>query len=163
METLRTIDFSQKHFECGGKKFYVKDSLSFARYREMQKLNLEFGYSATFHDIFKHIREAWDLLNALKLAEAAVVLHNIMYGVVSLENKDDPALRLCALFIDEEGEDPTIYDEGKMREKIKCWGQELDTLPFFQLASNLVNGWMQIYKDVSQSGLKKEENQEIPL
>lgn len=156
---LRTINFDNKHFECGGKKFYVKDSLSFARYREMQKLNLEFGYSATFNDIFKHIREAWDMLNALKLAEAAVILHNIMYGVVSLENKDDPALRLCALFIDEDGEDSTIYDEGKMRDKIECWGKELDTLPFFQLASNLVSGWMPAYKIVSQSGLPKEKEE----
>jgi len=153
---LRTIDFEKKHFECDGKKFYVKDTLSFARYREMQKLNLEFGYSATFQDIFKNIREAWDFLNNTKLGEAAVILHNIMYGVVSLETKDDPALRLCALFIDEESEDPTVYDEGKMREKIECWGKELDTLPFFHLASNLVNGWMPAYKLVSQSGLKEE-------
>ena len=66
MESLRVIDFSKKHFECGGKKFYVKDSLSFARYRELQKLNLEFGYSATFQDIFKNIKTAWDFLNATK-------------------------------------------------------------------------------------------------
>lgn len=151
---LRIIDFSQKHFECDGRKFYVKDSLSFTRYRELQKLNLEFGYSATFHDIFKHIKEAWDCLNASHQAEAAVVLHNIMYGVVSLEdNKYDAALRLCALFIDEEGEDPTVYDEGKMREKIDCWGKELDTLPFFHLASNIVPGWMPVYKLLIQDGL----------
>ena len=105
MENLRVIDFAQKNFECQGRKFYVKDTLSFTRYRELQKINLEFGYSATFHDTFKHIREAWDLLNSTKLGEAAVILHNIMYGLVSLEDKDDPALRLCALFIDEEGED----------------------------------------------------------
>lgn len=151
---LKVIDFSTKHFECDGRKYYVKDSLSFTRYRELQKLNLEFGYSATFHDIFKHIKEAWDCLNSSKQAEAAVVLHNIMYGVVSLEdNKYDAALRLCALFIDEEGEDPTIYDEGKMREKIDCWGKELDTLPFFHLASNIVPGWMPVYKMLIQDGL----------
>ena len=159
---LRVIDFSQKHFECGGRKFYVKDSLSFARYRELQKLNLEFGYSATFHDTFKNIRTAWDLLNQIKLGEAAVVLHNIMYGVVSLDDKDDPALRLCALFIDETGEDPTVYDEGKMREKIECWSKELDVSPFFQLANSLVPGWINAYKTVSQSGSEetvKEEGQ----
>ena len=156
MAELRTIDFSKKHFECGGKKFYVKDTLSFARYRELQKLNLEFGYSATFHDVFKHIREAWDLLNTTKLGEAAVVLHNIMYGVVSLEDKDDPALRLCALFIDEEGEDVTVFDEGLMREKIECWSKELDIAPFFQLAVTLTPGWMPAYKIVTQSSSQKE-------
>lgn len=154
MDKLRTIDFTQKHFECGGKKFYVKDSLSFARYRELQKLNLEFGYSATFHDVFKNIRTAWDYLNQTKLGEAAVILHNIMYGVVSLEDKDDPALRLCALFIDEEGEDVTVFDEGKMREKIECWGKELDIAPFFQLAVSLVPGWMPAYKVIIPDSLE---------
>jgi hypothetical protein len=153
MDTLRTIDFSKKHFECGGRKFTVKDSIGFSRYRELQKLNLEFGYSATFHDIFKNIKQAWDFLNAVKLGEAAVVLHNIMYGVVSLEEKDDTALRICALFIDEDGEDVTLYDEGKMREKIECWGKECDVLPFFQLAASLVPDWTNIYRDFSQNGL----------
>lgn len=152
---LRTIDLSKKYFECQGRKFYVKDTLSFARYREMQKINLEFGYSATFQDVFKNIRQAWDLLNQVKLGEAAVVLHNVMYGVVSLEEKDDPALRLCALFIDEEGEDSTVFDEGKIREKIECWGKELDTLPFFQLAANLVPSWTNIYQVVLKDGLKQ--------
>ena len=158
---LRVINFEkEKHFTCDGRKFYVKESLGFSRYRELQKLNLEFGYSATFHDIFKNIKTAWDFLNSTKLGEAAVVLHNIMYGVVSLEEKDDPALRICALFIDEEGEDPTIYDESKMREKLDCWGRELSVTPFFQLAANLVPNWIQIYQSVSQNGLKVEKEAE---
>jgi hypothetical protein len=151
MTTLRTIDFTQKHFECDGRKFYVRESLSFARYRELQKINLEFGFSATFHDIFKNVRQAWDFLNATKLGEAAVVLHNIMYGVVSLDDKDDPALRLCALFIDEEGEDATIYDEGKMREKIECWSKSLDVTPFFQLAASLTPHWTNAYRIIIPS------------
>ena len=164
METLRVIDFSQKHFECGGRKFFVKESLSFARYRELQKLNLEFGYSATFLDTFKNIKTAWEFLNQLKLGEAAVVLHNIMYGVVSLDDKDDVALRLCALFIDETGEDPTVYDEGKMREKIECWSKGgLSTSPFFQLAANLVPGWLDVYQNGIPNGSKKGERKESAI
>lgn len=153
---LRVINFDDKHFECGGRKFYKKDSLSFTRYKVLQEINLEFGFSANFHDIFKQLRVAWDHLNNLRLGEAAVTIHNIMYGVVSLDEKDDPALRMCALFIDEEGEDPTKYDEGKMREKIQCWGEELDVSPFFQLAANLCPDWIPAYKLVSQSISKKE-------
>jgi hypothetical protein len=156
MESLRDVDFSKKFFECQGRKFFVRDTLSFVRYRELQKINLEFGYSASFQDTFKHIREAWDFLNQTKLGEAAVVLHNVMFGLVNLEEKDDPALRICALFIDEEGEDPTVYDEGKMREKIECWGKELSVTPFFQLASDLVTDWISAFQIVTQNGLKKE-------
>lgn len=157
---LRIVDFSKKYFECGGKKFYIKDSLSFARYRELQKINLEFGYSATFHDIFKHVKEAWDFLNQTKLGEAAVVLHNIMYGVVSLEEKHDPALRLCALFIDEEGEDPTVFNEAMINAKIDCWASELAVDPFFQLAANLVPGWINAYQIVIPNGSPAQEKKE---
>jgi len=155
--TIKTVDFSKKYFECDGRKFYVKDSLSFNRYRELQKLILEFGYSATFVDIFKNLRVAWDHLNNLRLGDAAVTLHNIMYGIKNLEDKDDPALRICALFIDEQGEDATVYDEGKMREKIDCWSKECSVTPFFQLAASLVPSWINAYKIVSQSGLKAEK------
>ena len=161
---LKVIDFSKKYFTCDGRKFYIKDTLSFNRYRELQKIILEFGYSATFVDIFKNIKTAWDFMNALKFGDAAVTLHNIMIGIKKLEDKDDPALRLCALFIDEEGEDITVYDEGKMREKVDCWSKECDVTPFFQLAANLVPSWINAYKIVSQSGFaetkeEKEQNQ----
>ncbi len=159
MKTLKVVDFSKKHFECSGRKFYVKESLSFMRYKELQKLNLEFGYSANFHETFKKIRVAWDHLNNLRLGEAAVELHNIMYGVVSLDEKDDPALRLCALFIDEEGEDATIYDEGKMSEKIACWAESCDVAPFFQMAASLCPDWINAYKVVIQSTLETGKGQ----
>ena len=157
MNELKVIDFSKKYFECDGRKFYVKESLSFNRYKELQKLILEFGYSATFVDTFKNLRIAWDHLNDLKLGDAAVTIHNIMYGIKNLDDKDDPALRICALFIDEEGEDPTVYDEGKMREKIDCWSKELSVTPFFQFATSVVPHWTQAFGLVSQSGLKEEK------
>lgn len=160
MESLRIIDFEKKHFECQGRKFFLKDSLSFNRYMELQKLILEFGYSATFIDIFKNLRIAWDHINALKLGEASVVIHNIMVGVNSLEEKYDSAFRICALFIDEEGEDVTLYDEAMMREKIDCWGKELDVTPFFQLASRLVPFWINAYKIVSKDGSVRGEKKE---
>jgi hypothetical protein len=156
---LRTIALSEKHFECGGRKFYIQDSLSFNRYRELQKLNLEFGFSATFIDIFENVKKAMELMNKVQFVDAAVTLHNILSGIASYDDKNDPALRMCALFINEDTEDVTIFDEGKMREKIECWSKELDVLPFFQLAANLVPGWISASQDISRVGTK-EANQE---
>ncbi len=154
---MRTLDFSKKTFECGGRKFRVNDTLSFEYYRELQKISLEFGFSATFEEIFKNIRTAWDHLNNLKLGEAAVVLHNVMHGIVTLDDKHDAALRICALFIVEEGEDETTYNESVMINKIECWAKELDVTPFFQLASGVVAHWMPAYRIVSQSGSEPQE------
>jgi hypothetical protein len=61
--------------------------------------------------------------------------------------------------IDEEGEDPTVYNEAKMAEKIECWGKELAVDPFFHLAANLVSGWIPAFNRISQNGLGEEVTQ----
>jgi len=159
MNELRTVDLTKKYFECDGRKFYKTDSLSFDRYRELQKQIMEFGFNATFMDMFKNIRTAWDYMNSLKLGEAAVILHNMMMGIKSLDEKYPVALRMCALFFNEEGEDQTEYNEAKMTEKIDCWGRELSVTPFFQLAANLVPSWINAYKLVSKDGLVRAERE----
>jgi hypothetical protein len=155
MTTLRTVNFDEKRFDCDGKTFYLKDSLSFNRYRKLQEFMLEFGYSATYQDIFNNLKEAWEKLNALKLGESAVIIHNVMNGITKIEAKDDVSFRLCALFLDETDEDPTIYDEGRMKSKIECWAKELDVMPFFHLAASLVPGWTTDYLLSIQNGLKE--------
>jgi len=154
---MKSLDFNTtKYFECGGKKFFVRESLSFTRYKELQKLMIEFGYSATFQDIFNNLKTAIDAFNKHKYDEMVVTIHNVLNGITKIETKDDPALRLCALFIDEEGEDPTRYNEAEMKAKIDCWGEEYEVGPFFYLAAGLAQGWMQAYEIVLKNGSKVE-------
>jgi hypothetical protein len=154
---IKTLDFKDKQFECGGRTFYIQDSLSFNRYRELQRLSIEFGFSTTFIEIFKEVKKAYDYVQTNKnWGDLAVTLYNIIAGVAKLDEKDDPALRLCALFINEADEDVTVFDELKIKDKINCWSKELDVSPFFHMAVNLVNGWMPAYRVTSQSILNKE-------
>lgn len=157
---LRKIDFEkEKYFECDGKKFYVKESLSFVRYRELQRISLEFGFSATFEDIFLNLAKSVESYNKHDYFNMSIVLYKIQEGIKNLEQKDDPALRLCALFIDEENEDPTVYNEAMMKAKIDCWGRELSIDPFFYLAASLVPYWTNVYELHIRSGLKLEEKE----
>jgi len=157
MKELKTIDFNkEKYFECQGKKYYVTDTLSFGRYKELQKLSLEFGYSATFTDIFNNLKRSLDSFNSHKYDEMVVIIHNIMNGITKIETKDDPALRICALFILEEGEDPTTYNEGHASSKIAAWGKEYEVSPFFYLAASLVENWMPAYEMQIRDGSKTE-------
>lgn len=157
MDNLRTIDFDKTpSFTCGDRKFYLSEKLSFARFMELQKLILEFGFSTSFMDMYKNIRLAYDHLNNLKFADGAVVLHNMMYGIIQVDDKRDPAMTISALFINEEGEDLTKYDEAKIKDKIDCWKEELDVSPFYKLAVNLVQGWTTAYRNISQSSSQKE-------
>lgn len=143
---MRTIDFKEKKFECGGRTFYVQDSLSFNRFRELQRISIEFGFSTTFVELFKEIQKCYDYVQTNKnWGDLAVTLYNLLHGVSSIDNKDAAAIRLCALFINEKDEDVTVFDEAKMKDKIECWAKELDVSPFFHLAASLVDGWMPAY------------------
>lgn len=158
MTKLIDIDFSKKVFECDGEKWYIEDSISFDRYMKLEEIALEFGYSASFVDIFKNLRKMWDLHNQMKFAETAVILHNMMKGIVSLEDKkQDAALRICALFINTENEDRAEYNETKMLEKIQRWGKECNVRPFFHLAGSVVNGWLPAYSMTLSSFSQLEE------
>lgn len=159
MNKLKTVDLEAKYFECDGRRFYKSTSLSFDRYRELQKYIMEFGFNATFIEMFKNIRTAWDYMNSLKLGEAAVILHNMMIGIKSLDEKYPTSLRMCALFFNEEGEDLAEFNEAKMTEKIDCWARELEVTPFFQLASKLVPSWINAYRLVSKDGLVRAEKE----
>ncbi|MBE3085491.1 MAG: hypothetical protein IMZ64_04665, partial [Bacteroidetes bacterium] len=148
--------FDKKYFECGGKKFFVKDSLSIARFRESQKLYIEWGYSATFETIFNNLTKAIEAYNKHDYFDMSVILYKIQEGIKQIDTKDDPSLRLCALFIDEEGEDPIPYNEAVIQAKIDCWAEELDVAPFFYLAASLVTGWMPAYELNIRSGLEEK-------
>jgi len=154
MKKLRQIDFiKEKNFECDGRKFEVTESLSFVRYRELQKIMIEFGFSATFEDIFNNLKKAVDLYNKHDYFNMSITVYKIQEGIKNLEEKDDPALRLCALFINEPDEDPTKYSDAMVQSKIESWGKEIEVNGFFYLAASLVPGWMPAYQLVIQSGL----------
>lgn len=154
---LRTVDFSPGYFECQGRKFSIHKSVGFVRWQKLQEFSLEFGFSATFVDIFKRLREVEDALNKQRLFDAIIIINNLELGIKSLNEKYDPAFRICALFMNEDGEDVSRYDEGLMREKIDCWSAELEVLPFFQWAASCVPNWFPAYKLIIQNGAKKEK------
>lgn len=164
MKELRKIDFTkEKYFECGGRKFFINESLSFTRYRELQKISIEFGFSATFEDIFKNLSKSIESYNKHDYFNMSIILYKIQEGIKNLEDKDDPALRICALFINEENEDIAVYNEALMKSKIDCWAEELSIDPFFYLAASLVPYWTNVYELHIRDGLKSGEEQKENL
>lgn len=155
---LRKLEAGTQSFECGGKKYYIIDRLSFIKFEKLSEFALEFGYSATFKDIFIQLKKQYELLNQLKLADAAVITHNLMTGIVNLEQKHNVAFRICALFILEEGENEIEYNEAKVNEKIDNWSKELDASFFLSFAAGLIPNWIAAFNLVSQSISESKSN-----
>jgi hypothetical protein len=153
---LKKLEPGTQYFDCAGKKYFLSDKLSFIKFEKLSEWTLEFGFSATFKDIFTQLRKQYDLLNQMKLADAIVVCHNLMSGIVNLEQKNNVAFRICALFILEEGENEIEYNEAKIDEKIDNWSKEYDAGFFLNFAASIVPNWIAAYNLVSQNTSEKE-------
>ena len=161
--SLRKIDFNkEKNFTCGGKEYRVIEDPGIIRYRMMQKIMLEFGFSATFEDMFKNLGIAVEHYNKHDYFSMSIVLYKMQEAIKNLDEKDDPALRICALFIIEKDEDLTICDEAFLKAKIDCWAQELEASPFFYLAASLIPGWMPAYELIIRGGLSQPKESKSP-
>ena len=147
---LKTLPLDSKSFPANGHEYVVSQGLSVERWRKYEELQIELGFGTNLQSIFTRVKKAYGHLNEMKVADAAVILHNIMWGVKDrLENRVDKTLLMCALFMNrKEGEDVTKYDESFMEEKIKDWSLEgYDTQSFFHIAWNLVPGFFEAFNE----------------
>jgi len=148
---LKELDLTQKKFTANGKTYHIRKSMSFDRYRMYEKLQIEVGYGANFKQIYDNVKAAYDLVNKSEFANTAVKLHNILAGIKTIESRQIPALRICALFINADGEDEKVITEEMIDEKIADWEAEgYDIFPFFQLAINSIPDFSLAYKVLSQ-------------
>ena len=160
VKKLKNLNFSENSFVANGKTYFIETGLSFARWKEFEKLEVHVGYGITFEQMFENDKKIWDALNKANFGEAAVLVHNRMNGIKQkLEARVHPALLLCSLFINLEDEDRVKYDPVKAEKKIEDWGNEgYDFKDFFQLAVNLVQGFIPACKEISQDIFQKKES-----
>jgi len=142
---LKTLDFNATEFMAGGRKFFVKQSLSVERFRWFEKYQIDFGFGRSYKSIADALKKSVELGNKGKGIEAWNVIINLIHAISeSLEKRTNNAMMICALFIVTEDEDLTKWDEQMQLEKIQLWNDEgYDVNSFFQLAANLVSGFIE--------------------
>lgn len=151
---LKQIDLSQSSFVANGVTYYVKDTLSVERYRHFEKYQVTFGFAREFKQMYDLLKKSVDLANKGKGLEAWNIIFNLMeeVGKNDLDNRMHNGMYICALFIVEENEDLTVWDEQLANKKIENWNKEgYDVNNFFRIAANLVNGYISTLDDIFQS------------
>ncbi len=152
-------------FNANGHKYIIRTSLTVSRFEEFEKVQVRVGYGVDFRGMFQNMRKAYDYLNESQLADAAIVLYNVMNGIKNeLDGRENEVLDLCALFICREDEDVAVYDPQMNKRKIEDWKTEgISMESFFTLAFNLVNGFIPVYNQVSESISAHLENVQSEL
>lgn len=147
---LKQIDFTKGDFMASGKRYFVKQSLSVERFRWFEKYQVDFGFGRSYKSISDSLRKAIELGNKGKGIEAWNIILNLVLTISEgLDKRTNNAMMICALFIVTDDEDLTKWDEQEQLEKIKNWNDEgYDVNSFFQLAANLVTGFIEDLEEI---------------
>jgi len=148
----KEIKLEEKSFMANGKEYFFSSTMSIERFQEFERLQAHVGFGKDFKNLYDKIKEAYEGLNKSKVADAAVILSNLLNGIAqNLEERDHPVLEMCALFINYEGENLKVFDVDDAGRKIDDWKKEgYGMQSFFQLAFNFVAGFIPAYEEIIQ-------------
>jgi hypothetical protein len=146
---LKEIDFKDGSFMANGKKYYIESTLSYGRWMEYEKLQIEIGFGIQISDMFEKLKECYELLNNSKFADSAVYIRDMMTGVAhNIDSRTPAVLQMCALFVNHENEDRRVYDSKLMDAKIQDWIDEgISMQSFFLLGLNLIPDYITVLKE----------------
>lgn len=147
---LKKLDFEATEFMANGKRYFIKQSLSVERFRWFEKYQVDFGFGRTYKSIADALKKAIEFGNKGKGIEAWNIVLNLVLAIGDgLEKRTNNAMMICALFIVTDDEDLTKWDEQQQLEKINDWNTEgYDVNSFFQLAANLVTGFIEDLEEI---------------
>lgn len=143
-------------FIANGREYRISRSISFQRYEAYQILEVELGLARTLDQFQEQVNEAYSLCNQVAagkhvFADLAVLLRDMHIGTRLIGQGEIPTvLKLCALFINREGEDVRVVDEGTIDAKVHDWQQAgIDVRYFFGFALNSIPGYIEALRAAS--------------
>lgn len=154
MEELKKLDFREKTFTANGVEYYIADQLSSERFYRMQSLEFDLRYGVNHAKMYQDMHLLYEMLNEQKFADCAVMVYNWMQSIQEFDERKQPILEYCALFLNRKGEDLREWSQEIVDAKIEDWKQEgIDFNSFFVLALNIGNNlkedYLRIIQDIS--------------
>lgn len=158
---LLVITPEMKTFTANGKVYRKDKTLSPSRWADMQRLELETAFGTTMKD---HAKAWMDIYKALQakegLADAGYIAKNMILGIASLDNnRVHTGLKMCALFINYEGEDVRSINEKQIADKVNDWNEGgIDVMSLFTLALSAIPDFLSAYTNASRLSSPQETN-----
>ncbi|GEM67558.1 hypothetical protein SMI01S_11640 [Sphingobacterium mizutaii NBRC 14946 = DSM 11724] len=141
---LKHLNIQDKTFKANGKNYQIETGdISIERWSKYEEFTLELQYGVSQTEMFQNWMKVTQLANELKFTDIAVLANNMQNGLMNVFDRQIVALKICALFINEEKENRGIISDDIINNKINDWSEEGFSIgPFFQLAlgfSRLIN------------------------
>jgi hypothetical protein len=164
MTEIQHVSPSDNSFVANGVKYIVRSDLTVKRFEVFERLQIEMTYGITFKELTAKLNEAYTCLQSLKVADACVIIYNILKGISGRMNeREHPTLLLCSLFICREHENLAEWTEADAVEKIADWkAAGISIGDFFSLAFRSVDGFLESLNENSPNILETIEAQNNP-
>ena len=125
VEQLTRLTGDTRRFKAGDRMYQVHESLSVDGFQRLEELRIEMEAGNTIGDLIKLTKQAYELLNKGKMADAAVTLYNaINIEERIIEGRPQAWLLALTLFVRPEGSDLSAWSESEATEWINDWNQE---------------------------------------
>lgn len=148
-ELIRLPDNTKEFTGASGAVYRVEETLSIERYKHFNHLEIELGYSLNFAELHGNFTRAYQLQNESKFADVSVILYRLMEGSTHISEKEPMAMYVATLFINEVGEDRTVWNKAVAEKKLADW-KHYDVGFFLLVALGKVDGFKKSFSDVSR-------------
>ena len=156
---LIQVDPKEGSLMANGTKYYVESALSVDRWKVKDAIEIELGLGVSFNETFTKLKEVYELLNKMRLADATVKIYDLMNGLSNLEKRHVPILMYCTLFINAEDEDRRYWSIDLANKKIKDWNEEgIDMSFFLTIAFSALKGLKELYLKTSQGSSEEKKS-----
>lgn len=148
---LKRIDFSKSVIPANGKEYKILKELPIARFKELDKMEVEFFYGFDMQGMFDKLKATFEDLNRSRIGDASVKVHNLMKGIADrIDKREHIVLRICSLFLITDNEDVTVWSEELASQKADDWAKEGYTMTdFFSLVASFLPGYLKSYEEVT--------------
>lgn len=134
-------------FEVDGITYTATTDISIARYRRLQKLEVEFGFDASFRGVWDATTEIKQAIDERKsISDIAYINEGLRRGLANVDRNEIYQLHIMALWYNAPDEDPTVYDSAVILAKMQRWEAAGLGMGFlFAKAASGVRGFREIY------------------
>ena len=132
MDTIKEPQISDSSFWANGVKYTIQDTLTVERYEQYELLETQLHWGVDFKTMFDNLKQVYEQLEKSKPASAAVLVNNMLLGTAYVpENRANPVLLMCTLFMTRPGENLSAWSMTDAYAKIEDWKAEGLAVRFF--------------------------------
>lgn len=157
---LITPDINATSFEVDGVVYSASEDISIKRYKILQKLELQFGFDASFKSL---LQAHYDIRNAINerkgISEISYINEGVLRGFENVNRQEVFQLHVMALWYNAPDEDILTYNHEAILAKMNRWEAAGLSMGFlFAKAAACVRGFREAWQRLAE----QEENDSDP-